>query len=132
MFGKVIYFTGENRRAAWAAGFPLPGSSPGPLPSLASAAAADGILLGAFNTTATTAIGNSYTYNALAATLVAGTLISGGRGSVWRTFLGATFIAALTNLLLLRGYSTGIQILVEGVVVFLVVIVVHLVTRTSR
>ena len=78
------------------------------------AAAAAGILLGAFNTTATTSIGGSYTYDAIAATLVGGNAIQGGRGSVWRTLFGALLIADITDLLLLRGYSTGVRVPCRG------------------
>jgi len=48
---------------------------------------------------------------------------------VWRAFFGAFFIAAVDNLLLLRGYSTGVQILVEGITVVIAVVLVQIAGR---
>jgi ribose/xylose/arabinose/galactoside ABC-type transport system permease subunit len=40
--------------------------------------------------------------------------------------VGALFIATISDLLLLRGYSTGIQILVKGIIVAVVVVLTNL------
>jgi ribose transport system permease protein len=53
----------------------------------------------------------------IAAVLVAGTAVQGGDASMWRTALGACFIALLQNLMLLRDYSFGVRTLVVGVAV---------------
>ena len=50
----------------------------------------------------------------IAAVLVGGTLISGGRGSAMRTLAGAIAIATISDVLLLRGFETGAQILLKG------------------
>jgi ribose/xylose/arabinose/galactoside ABC-type transport system permease subunit len=47
-----------------------------------------------------------------------------------RTLGGALLISAISDVLLLRGFSTGVQILVKGVLVLVVVITVHV--RTTR
>jgi ribose/xylose/arabinose/galactoside ABC-type transport system permease subunit len=41
-------------------------------------------------------------------------------------------IATISSLLLLRGYSTGVQILVKGVIVLVVVVLVQLGRSRSR
>jgi len=41
-------------------------------------------------------------------------------------------IAAVSDILLLRGYSTGIQVMVKGLIVMLVVVLVHLRSRGRR
>ena len=43
-----------------------------------------------------------------------------------RTALGAIFIATISDMLLLRGYSTGGQILVRGIIVVVVVVLTNL------
>jgi ribose transport system permease protein len=53
----------------------------------------------------------------IAAVLVAGTAVQGGDASMWRTALGACFIALLQNLMLLRDYPFGVRTLVVGLAV---------------
>jgi ribose/xylose/arabinose/galactoside ABC-type transport system permease subunit len=124
--GRQMYLIGENRAAARAAGLPV-----GRVIALAWAffglcLAVTGVFLAAFNTSATTNLAGTLTLDAIAAVLLGGTAIAGGRGSALRTLGGAVLIAVIADVLLLRGYSTGIQILVKGVLVLAVVVLVHL------
>jgi len=64
---------------------------------------------------------NGMDIDAIAAVLVGGTSIRGGEGSVLRTCIGAVFIAMLRNLLQIRGYTTGVQLTVEGITVVVAV-----------
>lgn len=80
-----------------------------------------GVLIGAFNQNASLLLTGTYTYDAISAAIVGGNSITGGRGSISRSILGAFVIATLTDLMLLRNYSTGVQILVKGVVVIVFV-----------
>jgi len=48
--------------------------------------------------------------------------VTGGRGSVLRSAGGAVLIAAIADMLLLRGFSPPIQMLVLGLVVACVVL----------
>jgi ribose/xylose/arabinose/galactoside ABC-type transport system permease subunit len=125
-YGRELRMVGENRDAARAAGLRLGRIGAITFGLACGAAAVAGILLGAFNQGASLLVEGSLTYDAIAATLVGGTAIAGGRGAVWRTLLGAVAIATITDLLLLRGYSTGVQVLVKGLLVLLVVLAVHL------
>lgn len=61
-------------------------------------------------------------YSAIAAVLVGGTAIEGGRGSFLRTFLGALFIVVLQSVLVLRGFSTEWQRFGMGAIVLLVIL----------
>ena len=128
--GRQMYLVGENRAAARAAGLPV-----GRVIVLAWAffglcLAVSGIFLASFNTSATTGLGGTLTLDAIAAVLVGGTTIAGGKGSALRTLGGAVLISVIADILLIRGYSTGVQILVKGVLVLAVVMLVHL--RTTR
>ncbi|MFG1604831.1 ABC transporter permease [Actinoplanes sp. NPDC049265] len=124
--GRQMYLIGENRAAARAAGLPV-----GRVIALAWAffglcLAVTGVFLAAFNTSATTNLAGTLTLDAIAAVLLGGTAIAGGKGSALRTLGGAVLIAVIADVLLLRGYSTGIQILAKGVLVLAVVVLVHL------
>lgn len=128
-FGRNVYMMGESRAAARAAGLPLTRIGAGVFGLACGVTAVAGILLGAYNQSASLLLDKTLTYDAIAATLVGGAAVVGGRGAIWRTLLGAVAIATITDLLLLRGYSTGVQIMVKGLIVIGVVLLVHLRTR---
>jgi ribose/xylose/arabinose/galactoside ABC-type transport system permease subunit len=128
--GRQMYLVGDNRAAARAAGLPV-----GRVMVLAWAffgmcLAVTGVFLASFNTSATTNLGGTLTLDAIAAVLVGGTAITGGKGSALRTLGGAVLISVIADVLLIRGYSTGVQILAKGVLVLAVVVLVHV--RASR
>jgi ribose/xylose/arabinose/galactoside ABC-type transport system permease subunit len=125
-FGRRVYMVGENRAAAYSAGFPMGAIGAGVFAIACGVTAVAGIMLGAFNQGASLLLTGSLTYDAIAATLVGGTLVAGGHGSVWKTLIGAIVIATVTDLLLLRGYETGVQIMVKGLLVIVAVVIVHL------
>jgi ribose/xylose/arabinose/galactoside ABC-type transport system permease subunit len=125
-FGRQVYMVGENRAAAYSAGFPMGAIGAGVFAIACGVTAVAGIMLGAFNQGASLLLTGSLTYDAIAATLVGGTLVAGGHGSVWKTMIGAIVIATVTDLLLLRGYETGVQIMVKGLLVIVAVVIVHL------
>ena len=57
--------------------------------------------------------------------------MTGGRGSIGRTVLGAIVIAAVTDLALQRGYNEGAQLVVKGVLVFVAVLLVRFAGRSG-
>jgi ribose/xylose/arabinose/galactoside ABC-type transport system permease subunit len=128
--GRQMYLVGENRAAARAAGLPVGWVTVTAWAFFGACIALTGIFLASFNTQATATLGGTLTLDAAAAVLVGGTSITGGRGSAAQTLGGAVLIAVISDVLLLRGFSTGTQILVKGVLVLAVVIAVHL--RTTR
>lgn len=125
-FGRRVYAVGENKQAARASAVNLSWMATGVFALAGVAACAAGVLLGAANQNATLSLQGTYTYDAIAAALVGGTSVAGGRGSASRTLFGAVVIGTISSLLLLHGYSTGVQILVKGVIVVLVVALVQL------
>ena len=129
-FGRQIYLLGENRLAARAAALPITLLTVGAFGIASLYTAASGILIGATSANASLLLTGSYTYDAIAAALIGGNAVTGGRGSIARTAVGAVFIATISDLLLLRGYSTGVQILVRGIIVVVVVVLTNLRERS--
>ncbi len=129
-FGRQIYLMGENRVSARAAALPITllTTAAFALTSLFTAGA--GVLIGATSQNASLLLTGSYTYDAIAAALVGGNAVTGGHGSVLRTAAGAIFIATISDMLLLRGYTTGGQILVRGIIVVVVVVLTNLRERS--
>lgn len=125
-FGQQIYLLGENRVAARAAALPITLLTVGAFGIASLYTAGSGILIGATSANASLLLTGSYTYDAITAALVGGNAVTGGRGSIPRTAAGAIFVATISDLLLLRGYSTGGQILVRGIIVVVVVVLTNL------
>lgn len=128
--GRTMYLVGDNRAAARAAGLPVGRVTVIAWACFGACIAATGVFLAAFNTAATVTLGGTLTLDAIAAVLVGGTAIAGGRGSAVQTLGGAVLLSVISDVLLLRGFSTGVQILVKGLLVLAVVVAVHL--RTTR
>ena len=87
----------------------------------AVAAMIAGFVLAAFSNTAVSNDGVGYEFRALAAIIVGGTSVFGGRGSIYRTFLGVIFVSVLANILVLSGISFGYQQVALGVLIVLAV-----------
>ncbi len=122
VLGRRVTLIGENRAAARAAGMRIPRITAIAFALAGASFALGGAFLGAFNKGASAQLEGTLTFDVIAAVLVGGTLISGGRGSALRTLAGAIVIATISDLLLLRGFDTGAQILLKGVLVVIVVI----------
>ena len=120
-FGRNVFLVGSNFRAAEAAGIAtwrtisLAYCMAGFYSGLA------GIMAAARYQTADLELGAGYDYEAIAAVLIGGVAIQGGMGSAWRVFAGAVVFAAAGTLLVLRGYSTEVQRLLTGVLIFCVI-----------
>jgi len=124
--GQRISLVGESRPTAIAAGLPVGAIVTGAFAIGGALTAVAGMFLGAVNTNASLEVGGNLTFDAIAAVLVGGTAIAGGSGSALRTLSGALVVAAISDLLVLRGYATGTQTCIKGLLVLLVVLGVHL------
>lgn len=66
--------------------------------------------------------GYFYELDAIAAVVIGGTALSGGRGTVWGTVIGALILGIINNMLNLTGVSPYLQGLVKGSVILLAVL----------
>ena len=64
--------------------------------------------------------GDPYLFQALTAVIVGGTMF-GGRGDYWRTVLGALILTVVSYLLEAHNYSVGVQEMVYGLLIMIVV-----------
>jgi D-xylose transport system permease protein len=67
--------------------------------------------------------GNDVLLLAIAAPVIAGTSLFGGRGSVWSALLGALVIGSISNGMDLLAYNTSVKYMVTGGVLLLAVII---------
>jgi ribose/xylose/arabinose/galactoside ABC-type transport system permease subunit len=127
VLGRLIYLAGDSRGAAQAAALPLAwiGTSVFALAGVCAGLA--GLFMASFNHSASLLLNRgTLGYDAIAAVLIGGAAIGGGRGTIMRTMLGVLFIAIISDLVLLRGYTTGTQILLKGLVLVTFAVAVHL------
>jgi erythritol transport system permease protein len=78
------------------------------------------------------ATGESFELNAIAAVVLGGTSLSGGRGGVGGTIIGAFVIGVLSDGLVLLGVSEFWQIVIKGIVIILAVVVDQIQQRLQR
>lgn len=129
-FGTQLYVVGDNSSAAKAAGLPVVWVTVVAFTIGTACAALAGVTVGAVTQSASLQLEGTVTFDAFAAVLVGGTSLTGGHGSVLRSACGALVIAAISDLLLLRNYSTEVQLFVKGILVLAAIIIVRL--RDSR
>jgi ribose transport system permease protein len=120
-FGFMVRSYGSNREATRLAGVSTAWVVIGAFTVTSLAAMLGGFVLAAFSNTAVSAMSDGYDFRALAAIIVGGTSVFGGRGSVLRTLLGVVFVSVLTNIMVLSGLGFGVQQMAIG---FLIVVAV--------
>jgi ribose transport system permease protein len=130
-FGFLVRSYGSNREATRLAGVNTAAVVIGAFMLSALGAMLGGFVLAAFSNTAVSSMSDGYDFEALAAIIVGGTSVFGGRGSVWRTLLGVVFVSALTNIMVLSGYGFGYQQMAIGALIVFAVSVDALARRAS-
>ncbi len=120
-FGRWLYATGGNERAAVLSGVPLKKVQTRIYIISGVCAALVGILLVADLKAAVPTAGEFYELNAIAAVVIGGAALSGGRGTVRGTIIGAFVIGFLVDGLVLVGVSVFWQVVIKGAVIVLAV-----------
>jgi len=70
-----------------------------------------------FNSVGSSTLGVNYELDAIAAVIIGGTSMSGGRGTVWGTVVGAITLGVINNMLNMVGISPYLQGTVKGLVI---------------
>jgi erythritol transport system permease protein len=92
-----------------------------------------GIIIASQLTSAHPATGQAFELNAIAAVVLGGTSLAGGRGGIGGTIVGALVIGVLADGLVLLGVSEFWQIVIKGAVIVVAVVLDQAtVTRASR
>lgn len=131
-FGFEIRAFGTNEEATRLSGVNTGRLVVGAFLVTSLAAAVAGFALAAFSNTAVSSMSDGFDFQALAAIIIGGTSVFGGKGSVMRTLLGVVFVSMLTNIMILVGLDYGWQQLAIGVLIVVAVSVDTLVRRTAK
>ena len=121
-FGHELMLVGSNAKAAEAAGIHVTRVTIVAYGLAGALTAIGGILIAARFGSADMQTARGFEYTAIAAVLIGGTAIGGGRGSMIQTFLGMAAISIINALALLQGFSMEFQRLTIGLAVLAVVI----------
>jgi ribose transport system permease protein len=84
-------------------------------------AALGGILLLGYLESASVSTGNDYLFTSIAAVVLGGTSLAGGKGSVIASAVAAIFLTQLVQLLLTAGASSSVQLLAQAIAIGLAV-----------
>ncbi|RAI89926.1 ABC transporter permease [Algoriphagus yeomjeoni] len=122
-FGRYIYAIGGNENASRLSGIPINKVKIWVYSIAGLLAAVGGVLVTARLDSAQPNAGISYELDAIAAVVIGGTSLSGGRGTIWGTVLGAIIIGVLNNGLILMNVSPFWQQVIKGMVILLAVII---------
>ena len=113
-YGRHVYATGGNREAAWLSGVRVRVVEFSVYAISGLTAGLAGVLVASRLSAGYPRAGEFYELDAIAAVVVGGTSLFGGRGSLWGTLAGAFFIGILNNGLNLFRVSSYDQLIVKG------------------
>jgi erythritol transport system permease protein len=131
-FGRWLYAAGGNPRAAELSGVPVRSVTTRIYMIAGFCAAVAGLVATAQLTSAAPQTGTGYELNAIAAVVIGGAALSGGRGRVRGTLVGAFVIGFLADGLVIVGVSTFWQQVIQGVVIVVAVAVDQAQRRVRR
>jgi ribose transport system permease protein len=122
-FGRAVLAFGSNAKAARLAGLSPTATTLGIYAFSGFTAAVAGVVLAGFTGTGAFGIGDEYTLLSIAAVVIGGASILGGRGSYVGTIAGAIILAILSDILTVADVEAAGRQIVQGVAVLLILIV---------
>lgn len=130
-FGRQVYAVGGNERAALLAGVRVARVKLLVYVISGLCSALVGVIIAAQLGAAHPATGQTFELNAIAAVVLGGTSLMGGRGTIGGTLIGAFVIGVLADGLVLLGVSEFWQMVVKGLVIVLAVVLDQFQRRSS-
>jgi D-xylose transport system permease protein len=132
-FGRHLYAIGGNEEAAVVSGIAVDRTVILAFGAMGVITAITGLLQTAYAGASTTTVGSLMELDAVAACVIGGTTLRGGRGTVIGVLFGALIMATLLNGMTLLAVSPELKFVARGVVLTLAVWMdVRLATRGSK
>ena len=131
-FGRRTLAIGGNPEAARLAGIKVQRHTAYLYILLGLACGLAAVMLMARTTTGTSTHGGLYELDAIAAVVIGGTLLSGGRGTIVGTVLGVLIFQTLTNVFTLNNLDTSTQAVAKGVIIVAAVLLQQRVAARRR
>lgn len=89
------------------------------------------IMIASLTTTGSSTHGDLYELDAIAAVIIGGTLLSGGRGTLIGSILGVLVFTTITNLFVLNNLPIEVQNIAKGVIIVVAVLIQSRARRSS-
>nr|WP_255433569.1 ABC transporter permease [Tessaracoccus sp. MC1865] len=121
-FGRRTLAVGGNAEAARLAGIRINWHTALLYVLLGVACGIAAVMLMARTTTGTSTHGQLYELDAIAAVVIGGTLLTGGRGTIVGTVLGVLIFTTLTNVFTLNNLDTSTQAVAKGAIIIVAVL----------
>jgi D-xylose transport system permease protein len=115
-FGRYLYAIGGNEEAARISGIAVDKVVIGAFAAMGGLVALTGFMQTAYAGSSTTTVGELMELDAIAACVIGGTSLRGGRGSVTGVLFGALLMASLLNGMTLMAVSPEIKYIARGLV----------------
>ncbi|HEY2407014.1 MAG TPA: sugar ABC transporter permease [Polyangiaceae bacterium] len=120
-FGRYLYAIGSNEEAALLSGVPLQRVVIGAFALMGLITALTGFMQTAYSGASTSTVGSLMELDAVAACVIGGTSLRGGRGTVTGVLFGSLIMASLLNGMTLMAVSPESKFIARGVVLSLAV-----------
>lgn len=131
-FGRRTVAVGGNPEAARLAGINVNRHTMFVYGLAGLTAGIGGVMMLVRTTAGTSTHGSMYELDAIAAVVVGGTLLIGGRGTIVGTVFGVLIFTTLTNVFTLNNLSTSAQAVAKGVIIVAAVLLQQHLARRSR
>ena len=115
-FGRYLYAIGGNEEAAVVSGVPVAAVTIAAFAGMGFLTAVTGFLQTAYVGYSTTDVGQNMELDAIAACVIGGTSLKGGRGTVGGVLVGSLIIAVLINGMTLQSYGPEAKNILRGAV----------------
>ena len=120
-WGRYLYAVGGNEEAAIISGIPVARVTVGAFTLMGAIVATTGLMQTAYGGASTTTVGDLMELDAIAACVIGGTSLKGGRGSVPGVLFGALIMACLINGMTLLSVKPEAKFIARGLVLVLAV-----------
>ncbi len=123
VFGRHVRAVGDNEKAAEYAGLPIRATKIWVYTLSGLFTGVAGVLYAAENHQGNPNAGVAYELDAIAAVVIGGTRLSGGKGSISGTIVGTLIMGVLTNMLRLNNVDSNVEMMIKAVIIVLAVAV---------
>jgi ribose/xylose/arabinose/galactoside ABC-type transport system permease subunit len=116
-YGRYVYAVGSNERAALLSGIPVQATTVGAYATAGALTSIGAVLLASRISSGHPTVGSDTALRAVAAAVIGGVSLFGGRGTVVGALLGALFLGLLANALNLINVSSFLQQVAIGIAI---------------
>jgi ribose transport system permease protein len=131
VFGRRTFAVGGNPEAARLAGLDVRRHTMALYAVSGLCCGIAAVMLAAQTNTGASTLGQGYELDSIAAVVIGGTLLAGGRGSLVGSVLGVLVFTTITNLFILNSLSTPLQHIAKGAIIVAAILLQRRGARTT-